>query len=114
MCRDAKNCLVRKFCPILFKLARLTSLHIIATYVNDDAPPQSMQGAIKHGRGNGDSAPDLCVMRVSPLITLRTKILKTNMAGESDVSFPCSDTTDDVLWGINDVEEDENEAADDI
>ena len=53
-------------------------------------------------------------MRVPPRITVRTKILKTNKAGESDVSFPCSDTPDDVLWGINDVEEDENEAADDI
>ena len=27
--RDAKKCLVSKFCPSLFKLARVTSLHII-------------------------------------------------------------------------------------
>ena len=30
------------------------------------------------------------------------------------MSFPCSDTQDDVLVGINDVEEDENKAADNI
>ena len=71
---------------------------------------QSRQGAVKHGRGNRDSAPDPCVMH-RPLYTLRTTIF---MAGESEVSFPCSDTQDDVLVGINDVEEDENKAADNI
>ncbi len=30
------------------------------------------------------------------------------------MSSLCSDTADDVLWGINDVEEDENEAVEDI
>ena len=34
--RDAKKCLVSKFQPILFKLARVTPLHIIMTYVNDE------------------------------------------------------------------------------
>jgi hypothetical protein len=74
---------------------------------------QSRQGAVKHGRGNRDSAPDPCVMH-RPLYTLRTKIFKTNMAGESELSFPCSGTQDDVLVGINDVQEDENKAADNI
>ena len=36
------------------------------------------------------------------------------MAGEYGASFLCSDTPGDVLWGINDVEEDEDEAAEDI
>jgi hypothetical protein len=30
-----KKCLVSKFCPSLFKLARVTSLHIIMPYVNE-------------------------------------------------------------------------------
>jgi hypothetical protein len=29
--------------------------------------PSPNLGAIKHGRWNGDSAPDLCVMRVPPV-----------------------------------------------
>ena len=36
------------------------------------------------------------------------------MADECKMSSLCSDTADDVLWGINDVEEDENEAVEDI
>ena len=36
------------------------------------------------------------------------------MTGESEASFLCLDTSGDVLWGINDVEEDEDEAAEDI
>ena len=36
------------------------------------------------------------------------------MAAEPEVSFLSSDIPDDVLWGKNDLEEDENEAADDI
>ena len=43
-----QQCLVSKFCPILFKLARVMSLHIIMTYVNDDAPPQSMLMMMRH------------------------------------------------------------------
>jgi hypothetical protein len=34
--RDAKKCLVRKSHTALFKPARVTSLHIIMTYVNDE------------------------------------------------------------------------------
>jgi hypothetical protein len=34
--RDAKKCVVSKFCPISPGQARVTSLHIIMTYVNDD------------------------------------------------------------------------------
>ena len=39
---------------------------------------------------------------------------KTNMAAEPEVSFLTSNIIDNVLWGKNDLEEDENEAADDI
>jgi hypothetical protein len=31
----------------------------------------SYQGAIKHGRGNGNDAPDLCVMRPPPPVGFR-------------------------------------------
>ena len=36
------------------------------------------------------------------------------MAGKYEKSFLCSDTLGDFLWVINDVEEDEDEAAEDI
>jgi hypothetical protein len=43
---DAKNCLVSKFCLILFKLARVTSLHITMTCANDDALPWIFNDAL--------------------------------------------------------------------
>lgn len=39
---------------------------------------------------------------------------KTNMADKYEMSFSCSDSPDDVLLGINDVQEDENEVTEDI
>ena len=50
----------------------------------------------------------------TPRILPNAEIFKTNMAAEPEVSFLSSDIPDDVLWGKNDLEEDENEAADDI
>jgi hypothetical protein len=43
---DAKKCLVSKFCLILFKLARVTSLHITMTCANDDALPWIFNDAL--------------------------------------------------------------------
>jgi hypothetical protein len=34
--RDAKKCVVSKFCPNSLEQARMTSLHIIMTYANDE------------------------------------------------------------------------------
>ena len=50
----------------------------------------------------------------TPRILRNTEIFKANMPAEPEVSFLSSDIPDDVLWGKNDLEEDENEAADDI
>ena len=50
----------------------------------------------------------------TPRILPNAEIFKTNMAAKPEMSFLSSDIPDDVLWGKNDLEEDENEAADDI
>ena len=49
----------------------------------------------------------------APRILPNAEIFKTNMAGEPEVSFLSSDIRD-VLCGINELGEDESEAADDI
>ena len=72
------------------------------------------QGAVKHGRGNGYGAPDLCVMHGPPPHIENKKFSKQIWRANMGRPFLCSDTPGDVLWGINDVEEDEDEAAEDI
>jgi hypothetical protein len=52
-------------------------------YYQNEAKGVTNQGAIKHGRGNGNDAPDLCVMRGHPRRF-------SNINGNSHSNINCS------------------------
>jgi hypothetical protein len=84
---DAKKCLVSKFCLILFKLARVTSLHITMTCANDDALPWIFNDALPFLRPKNPDRSASTPLLLTPPPHSSSSLLRPSSAPKIQPSF---------------------------